>query len=140
MSADDEALLRALAAQLAIAVQNARLHEQTRTLAAELDSSLDAERETARRVRALYDVSQSFAQSLSLNATLDALARSAVDLLGIDAAVIRMPDARRRAAERRARSTSRTRASAKRPSPLLTPSADVRRARRCGVSSARAGR
>jgi serine phosphatase RsbU (regulator of sigma subunit) len=102
VSGEDEALLGALAAQLAIAVQNARLHEQAKTLAAELDSALDAEREAARRVRALYDVSESFAQSLSLNATLDALARSAVDLLGVDAAVIRMPDARRELLEERA--------------------------------------
>jgi serine phosphatase RsbU (regulator of sigma subunit) len=102
VSREDEALLGALAAQLAIAVQNARLHEQAKTLAAELDSSLDAEREAARRVRALYDVSESFAQSLSLNATLDALARSAVELLGVDAAVIRMPDARRELLEERA--------------------------------------
>jgi serine phosphatase RsbU (regulator of sigma subunit) len=102
VSSEDEALLAALAAQLAIAVQNARLHEQTKTLAADLDSSLDAEREAARRVRALYEVSESFAQSLSLNATLDALARSAVELLGVDAAVIRMPDVRREMLEERA--------------------------------------
>ena len=37
---------------------------------------------------------ESFAQSLSLDATLEALARSAVELLGVDAAVIRMPDER----------------------------------------------
>jgi serine phosphatase RsbU (regulator of sigma subunit) len=102
VSGEDEALLGALAAQLAIAVQNARLHEQAKMLAVELDSSLDAEREAARRVRALYDVSESFAQSLSLNTTLDALARSAVELLGVDAAVIRMPDARRELLEQRA--------------------------------------
>jgi serine phosphatase RsbU (regulator of sigma subunit) len=102
VSGEDEALLGALAAQLAIAVQNARLHEQAKTLAVELDSSLDAEREAARRVRALYDVSESFAQSLSLKTTLDALARSAVELLGVDAAVIRMPDARRELLEERA--------------------------------------
>jgi serine phosphatase RsbU (regulator of sigma subunit) len=102
VSGEDAALLGALAAQLAIAVQNARLHEQAKTLAVELDSSLDAEREAARRVRALYDVSESFAQSLSLNTTLDALARSAVELLGVDAAVIRMPDARRELLEERA--------------------------------------
>jgi serine phosphatase RsbU (regulator of sigma subunit) len=103
VTGEDEALLGALAAQLAIAVQNARLHEQTKTLAIELDSSLDAEREAARRIRALYDVSESFAQSMSLNTTLDALARSAVELLGIDAAVIRMPDARGELLEERAR-------------------------------------
>jgi serine phosphatase RsbU (regulator of sigma subunit) len=90
----DEALLAALAAQLAVVVQNARLHERAERRAAQRKAALDAERETARRVRALYEVSESFAQSLSLDATLDALARSAVDLLGVDAAVIRMPDAR----------------------------------------------
>jgi GAF domain-containing protein len=102
VSGHDEALLAALAAQLAIAVQNARLHEQAKILAVELDTSLDAEREAGRRVRALYEVSESFAQSLSLNATLDALARSAVELLGVDAAVIRMPDLRGEMLEKRA--------------------------------------
>jgi serine phosphatase RsbU (regulator of sigma subunit)/uncharacterized protein YigA (DUF484 family) len=102
LSGHDEVLFAALAAQLAIAVQNARLHEQAKNLAADLDRSLSAERETARRVRALYEVSQSFAQSLSLKATLDALARSAVELLGVDAAVIRLPDARSELLEMRA--------------------------------------
>jgi serine phosphatase RsbU (regulator of sigma subunit) len=102
VSKHDEALLGALAAQLAIAVQNARLHEQAKELAAELDTSLEAEREAGRRVRALYEVSESFAQSLSLNATLDALARSAVELLDVDAAVIRMPDVRGEVLEKRA--------------------------------------
>ena len=78
VTAYDEALLAALAAQRA----------------AERKVALEAERDAARRVRALYDVSQSFAQSLSLDATLQALARSAVDLLRVDAAVIRMPDER----------------------------------------------
>ncbi len=39
-------------------------------------------------------MSRSFAQSLSLDATLDALAQNAVELLDVDAAAIRMPDAR----------------------------------------------
>ena len=91
----DETLFTALATQLAIAVHNARLHERANMLAAARDRSLAAERETARRLRALYEISQSFAQSLSLEATLEALARSAVELLDVDAAVIRMPDARR---------------------------------------------
>jgi serine phosphatase RsbU (regulator of sigma subunit) len=98
----DEALLTALASQLAIAVHNARLHERAKSLAADLDSSLAAERDSARRVRALYEVSESFAQSMSLKATLDALARSAVELLGVDAAVIRMPDVRGELLETRA--------------------------------------
>jgi GAF domain-containing protein len=94
VTAYDEALLVALAAQLAAVVQNARLHDEAERRAAERQVALDAEREALRRVRALYDVSESFAQSLSLDATLDALARSAVELLGVDAAVIRMPDVR----------------------------------------------
>ncbi len=94
MTAYDETLLGALAAQLAALVQNARLHEQAEQRAAERQVALDAERDAARRVRALYEVSESFAQSLSLDATLEALARSAVELLHIDAAVIRMPDER----------------------------------------------
>jgi serine phosphatase RsbU (regulator of sigma subunit) len=91
----DEALLGALGAQLAIALNNAGLHERAQALAERLDRSLESEKEAARRVRALYEVSQSFARSLSLEATLDALARSAVELLGVDAAAIRMPDVRR---------------------------------------------
>jgi serine phosphatase RsbU (regulator of sigma subunit) len=95
LSANDRALLSALAAQLAVAVQNARLHEQTKRLGEELESALTSEREAARRLRALYEISRSFAQSLSLDATLDAVALTVVELLNVDAAVIRTPDARR---------------------------------------------
>jgi serine phosphatase RsbU (regulator of sigma subunit) len=94
LSSYEEALLGALAAQLAAVVQNARLHEQAERRAAERQVALEAERDAARRVRALYEVSESFAKSLRLDATLDALARSAVELLEADAAVIRMPDVR----------------------------------------------
>jgi serine phosphatase RsbU (regulator of sigma subunit) len=94
VTAYDEALLGALAAQLAAVVQNARLHDRAERRATEGEVALGVEREAARRVRALYEVSESFAQSLSLDATLEALARSAVELLGVDAAVIRMPDER----------------------------------------------
>jgi serine phosphatase RsbU (regulator of sigma subunit) len=87
-------LLSALAAQLAVAVQNARLHEQATELGAELEEALAAERQAAARVRSLYEISRSFAQSLSLETTLDAVARSISELLGVDAAVIRMPDER----------------------------------------------
>jgi serine phosphatase RsbU (regulator of sigma subunit) len=46
-------------------------------------------------VRALYEISRSFAQSLSLEATLEAVASTIVDVLDVDAAWIRMPDERR---------------------------------------------
>jgi serine phosphatase RsbU (regulator of sigma subunit) len=87
-------LLSALAAQLAVAVQNARLHEQATQLGAELEEALGSEREAHARVRSLHEISRSFAQSLSLETTLDAVASSIVELLGVDAAVIRMPDER----------------------------------------------
>jgi GAF domain-containing protein len=94
LSAHESALLTALAAQLAVAVQNAQLHEQATTLGVELAGVLATEREAAKRLQALYDISGSFAQSLSLETTLDVLASSIVTLLGVDAAVIRMPDER----------------------------------------------
>jgi serine phosphatase RsbU (regulator of sigma subunit) len=94
LSENEESLLRALAAQLAVAVQNARLHEQTKRLGAERTQALVAEREASKRLRALYDISRSFTESLSLDATLEAVARTIVESLGVDAAVLRMPDER----------------------------------------------
>ncbi len=92
---NETALLAALAGQLAVAVQNAQLHEQTKLLGEEREAALDAERAASRRLRALYEVSRSFAERLSLDAALDALAQTVVEVLDVDAAVIRMPDARR---------------------------------------------
>ena len=91
----EAALLAALAAQLAVAVQNAQLHERTAELSRQREAALDAERESARRLGALYEISRSFADTMELDQTLDALARTVVDVLDVDAAVIRMPDARR---------------------------------------------
>jgi serine phosphatase RsbU (regulator of sigma subunit) len=91
----ETALLAALAGQLAVAVQNAQLHEQATRLGEEREAALAAERAAARRIRALYEVSRSFAQSLRLDETLEALARTVVEVLDIDAAVVRMPDERR---------------------------------------------
>ena len=94
LSANESALLVALAAQLAVLVQNARLHERAQELSSEREEALASEREAAKRLHALYEISRSFAQSLSLETTLDSLAASIVTLLGVDAAVIRMPDER----------------------------------------------
>jgi serine phosphatase RsbU (regulator of sigma subunit) len=91
----EASLLAALAGQLAVAVQNAQLHEQTAELSSQRETALASEREAAKRLRALYEISRSFAQSLSLETTLEALAATAVDVLDVDAAVLRMPDARR---------------------------------------------
>ncbi len=92
---NESALLRALAAQLAVAVQNAQLHEQTKLLSEERERALDSERAASRQIRALYEISRSFAQSLSLEATLDAVTSTVTDVLDVDVALIRMPDERR---------------------------------------------
>ncbi len=94
LTPEQSGLLAALAGQVAVAVQNARLHEETTRLGSERERALDAERVAARRLSALYEISRSFAQSLSLQSTLDAVARTIVDLLEVDAAVIRLPDER----------------------------------------------
>jgi serine phosphatase RsbU (regulator of sigma subunit) len=90
----ETALLSAIAAQLAVAAQNAELHERTERQAAELQETVASERKSAKRLRALYEISRSFAQSLSLDATLDSVTTAAVELLDADAAVIRVHDAR----------------------------------------------
>jgi serine phosphatase RsbU (regulator of sigma subunit) len=95
LTEDEAALLRALAAQLAIAVQNAQLHEETKRLGEERQRALHSERAAARELRALYEFSRSFAQSLSLEATLDGVASTVVDVLDVDVAVISFPDERR---------------------------------------------
>src|SRR4051794_14436459 len=95
VSENEAALLTALAAQLAVAVQNAQLHERATRLSDERERALDAERAASKQVRALYEISRSFAQSLSLEATLEAVTSTIVDVLDVDAALIRMPDERR---------------------------------------------
>src|SRR5262245_5938347 len=90
----EEELLLALAAQLAVAVENARLHERTKRADDARREALDAEREATRRLRALYDISSTFSESLSLDQTLEAVTRTVVDTLNVDAAVLRMPDPR----------------------------------------------
>jgi serine phosphatase RsbU (regulator of sigma subunit) len=92
---NEAALLSALASQLAVATQNAELHERTERQATELQETIASERKSAKRVRALYEISRSFAQSLSLEATLDSVTSAAVELLEADAAVIRVHDERR---------------------------------------------
>jgi serine phosphatase RsbU (regulator of sigma subunit) len=98
----EEGLLMALSSQLAVAVQNARLHERAKELGERLERTLEAERRAARQLRGLYEISHSFAESLSLQATLDAVTRSMVELFHVDAAAIRMPDARSDSLELRA--------------------------------------
>jgi serine phosphatase RsbU (regulator of sigma subunit) len=93
-SENDLALLTALSAPLAVAVQNARLHERATELGGALYEVLDAERKAAKQVNALYEISRSFAQTLSLDATLAAVTETLVTVLQVDAAVVRVPDER----------------------------------------------
>src|SRR5215210_1256006 len=94
LTENEESLLLALAAQLAVAVQNASLHEETKRLGTERTRALEAEREASRRLRALYEISRAFSESLSLERTLEAVARTIVESLEVDAAALRMPDPR----------------------------------------------
>jgi serine phosphatase RsbU (regulator of sigma subunit) len=123
----EEGLLLALSSQLAVAVQNARLHERTKELGTILERTLESERRAARQLRGLYAISQSFAESLSLEATLDAVARTMVELFGLDAAAIHMPTARGEELETRAVHVADPKVQAgaeaifSRPQPLTTP-------------------
>jgi serine phosphatase RsbU (regulator of sigma subunit) len=94
LTQDELSLVTALAAQLAVAVQNARLHEQLKRRDAERRDALEAEQQTSRTLRSLYEISRTFAQSLSLETTLQALVRTFTELLGLDAVGIRMLDER----------------------------------------------
>ena len=94
LTENEEQLLGALAAQLAVAVQNARLHEETKLADEERKEALESEREASRRLQALYEISRVFSESLSLELTLEAITRTIVETLEVDAASLRMPDAR----------------------------------------------
>src|SRR5919108_727709 len=103
-SADERVLARLFAHQIGLAIRAFGAHgaagerdgaNGTLELGVELESALGAERQAARQLRALYEISRSFAQTLSLETTLEAVARTVVELLEVDAAVIRMPDERR---------------------------------------------
>jgi serine phosphatase RsbU (regulator of sigma subunit) len=97
----DTALLVALAGQLAVAVQNAQLHEQATELGRQREAALASERAAARRQRAIYEISRTFAEGLSLDDMLDVLAKTVVEVLDLDAAMIAMPDGRREVLEPR---------------------------------------
>jgi serine phosphatase RsbU (regulator of sigma subunit) len=94
LTENEESLLLALAAQLAVAVQNASLHEETKLADEGRRQALEAEREASRRLQALYEISRTFSESLSLEMTLEAVTRTIVEALELDAAVLRMPDSR----------------------------------------------
>jgi serine phosphatase RsbU (regulator of sigma subunit) len=91
---NDAAMLAGLAGQLAVAVQNAGLHERIERESQDRMQALDAERRAARRLEAFFEISRSFSESLRLEETVEAVTRTAVELLDVDAAVLRLPDGR----------------------------------------------
>jgi serine phosphatase RsbU (regulator of sigma subunit) len=95
LSENEAGLLAALASRLAVAVQNAQLHERAKRQEEELKRALAAERASTGQLRALYEISASFTQYLAFERTLAAVAKTFADVLGVDAAVLRLPDERR---------------------------------------------
>ncbi len=94
LTANEESLLLALASQLAVAVQNASLHERVEREKEEAKRERDRAKDVSKRLQALYDISRSFTESLSVRRTLDAIVESMVTALGVDAAVLRTPNER----------------------------------------------
>jgi serine phosphatase RsbU (regulator of sigma subunit) len=94
LTENEESLLLALAAQLAVAVQNARLHEKVERESGEAKRARDEAVEVSRRLQALYEISRSFTESLSVSRTLQAICDAVVTALEVDAAVLRIPNER----------------------------------------------
>ncbi|HEY6836500.1 MAG TPA: SpoIIE family protein phosphatase [Gaiellaceae bacterium] len=91
---NEESLLRALVAQLAVAVQNAQLHEKVERESGDAKRARDEEAEVSRRLRALYEISRSFTESVSLDDAFAAVVSTIVEELDVDAAVLRVPHER----------------------------------------------
>src|SRR6266536_2583681 len=81
LTENEESLLRALAAQLAVAVQNAQLHEKVERESGEAKRARDEALAASRRLHALYEISRAFTESLSLKKTLDAVVQTIVEAL-----------------------------------------------------------
>jgi serine phosphatase RsbU (regulator of sigma subunit) len=94
LTGNEESLLLALAAQLAVAVQNATLHEKVERESGEAKRARDEAVAVSRRLQALYDISRSFTESLSVSRTLQAIVDAVVEALDVDAAVLRTPHER----------------------------------------------
>jgi serine phosphatase RsbU (regulator of sigma subunit) len=93
LTESEDSLLRALAAQLAVAVQNAQLHERVERESGEAKKARDEQAEVSRRLRALYEISRSFTEGL-VEGAFDVVVRTIVEELGVDAAVLRIPHER----------------------------------------------
>lgn len=76
------------------ALLNAREHERERNIRDRTQQALVTERENSRQIRALNEVAQTFAVSLSLDETMRAVVEAMADRLDVDAVWIRTPDDR----------------------------------------------
>ncbi|MCB0878404.1 MAG: SpoIIE family protein phosphatase [Thermoleophilia bacterium] len=87
-------MLGSFGRQVGAALLNSRTFERERMLRDRTQQLLDVERENARQVRALHEVSRAFANSLSFEETLAAAAEAMADRLDVDAVWIRTLDDR----------------------------------------------
>jgi serine phosphatase RsbU (regulator of sigma subunit) len=87
-------MLGAFGRQLGTALLNARTFARERETRDRTQHLLEVERENARQVRALHEVSRAFANSLSFEETLAAAAEAMADRLDVDAVWIRTLDDR----------------------------------------------
>ncbi|MCW2956986.1 MAG: hypothetical protein JWO69_1855, partial [Thermoleophilia bacterium] len=76
------------------AILNARSFARERMVRDRTERMLESERENARQVRALHEVSRAFANSLSFEETLRAVTEAMTDRLDVDAVWIRTVDER----------------------------------------------
>jgi serine phosphatase RsbU (regulator of sigma subunit) len=93
LTESEDSLLRALAAQLAVAVQNAQLHERVERESGEAKRARDEQAAVSRRLRALYEISRSFTEGL-VDGAFEVVVKTIVEELGVDAAVLRIPHER----------------------------------------------
>jgi serine phosphatase RsbU (regulator of sigma subunit) len=91
---DSLELLAAFGRHVGNALLNAREFERERRTRQRVERSLELEREGARQVRALHEVSRTFATSLSFEETMRAVVESMTQRLDVDAVWIRTPDER----------------------------------------------
>ncbi len=91
---DDHPTLREFGRQIGSALVNAREFERERVARLRTQRMLDDERENSRQVRALHEVSRTFAASLSLDETMRAVVEAMAHRLDVDAVWIRTPNDR----------------------------------------------
>ncbi len=87
-------MLSSFGRQIGSALLNARSFDRERNRREQTQRLLEVERENARQVRALHEVSRAFANSLSFEETLDAAAEAMAERLDVDAVWIRTLDDR----------------------------------------------